>query len=128
MIYGNAAKLHHVIKGQDGFVLINVEEKGDSEERREEELMKAITHCVTVVYSNLTILLSHKKNQKKGGSLPQSMEGTAVDEEQIRYSTCSFPEYYTGNTVARGGDEGGLYDRLPPLHFSKLGLKFYHQN
>ena len=91
MIYGNAAKLHHVIKGQDGFVLINVEEKGDSEERREEELMKAITHCVTVVYSNLTILLSHKKNQKKGGSLPHSMEGTAVDEEQIRYSTCSFP-------------------------------------
>ena len=67
--------------------------------------------------------MDHYHIQWKGQLLMKNKSGT------VHVAFLLKPEYYTGNTVARGGDEGGgLYDRLPPLHFSKLGLKFYHQN
>jgi hypothetical protein len=48
------------------------------------KLKEILTHCMAVVYSNLKVVLSDKKELKKAGSLPKSTAETMVSEEQIK--------------------------------------------
>ena len=55
----------------------------DASSNTRSQVLSAVKHCVTVVYSSITILSASKSTLKKAGSLPHSMEST-LDEDDIK--------------------------------------------
>ncbi len=83
LVFGSGNDLSNELKGKSGFILIDPSNQNNQLSFIQSQILQIIKHCITVIYSNITMLLGDKKSQKKAGSLPHSTD-TPPDEDELR--------------------------------------------